>query len=196
MTTTNNELNLTLSGKTGTGTFVGSTSPTLVTPTLGVATATSLNGSGTAGCPVQGTTAGGNATAGYVGEYIVSNIASGSAVSLTTNTYAQITSISLTAGDWDVEAQIVFVTATTTSVRELRGGMNTSSTSIQTNFDSLGVFINPCPVFVPGAVTFAFGCPRGRQSLSSTTPLYLVVRAIFTVSTMTSYGYISARRIR
>jgi hypothetical protein len=43
MTTTNNEVNVTLSGQTGTGTFVGSNSPTFVTPTLGVSSATSIN---------------------------------------------------------------------------------------------------------------------------------------------------------
>lgn len=41
---TQNSVNLTLSGATGSGTFVGATSPTLVTPVLGVATATSING--------------------------------------------------------------------------------------------------------------------------------------------------------
>jgi hypothetical protein len=41
--TTNNAVNTTLSGQTGTGSFVGSTSPTLVTPTLGVSTAKSIN---------------------------------------------------------------------------------------------------------------------------------------------------------
>lgn len=39
---TNNGLNTSLSGQTGTGSFVGSTSPTLATPNIGVATATSL----------------------------------------------------------------------------------------------------------------------------------------------------------
>lgn len=196
MTTTNNGVNVTLSGQTGTGNFVGSTSPTLITPTIGVATATSVNGSGTAGCPVQGTTAGGNATAGYVGEYIVSNIVSGSAVSLTTATNAQITSISLTAGDWDVEAQIVFSTAATTSVTNLSGGMSLSSSSFAAGSDTLGVFINYYSVFVPGTDTFAFGCPRGRQSLSGTTTVYLLALATFTASTLSAYGYISARRVR
>lgn len=37
-----------LTGSTGSGTFVGSTSPTLVTPTLGVASATSINFGGSA----------------------------------------------------------------------------------------------------------------------------------------------------
>lgn len=39
---TRNQIDLALSGSTGTGTFVGSTSPTLVTPVLGTASATSL----------------------------------------------------------------------------------------------------------------------------------------------------------
>ena len=38
-----NDVGVTLSGQTGTGNFVGSNSPTLVTPTLGVASATSIN---------------------------------------------------------------------------------------------------------------------------------------------------------
>jgi hypothetical protein len=41
--TTNNAVNVGLSGSTGSGNFVGATSPTLVTPTIGVATATSVN---------------------------------------------------------------------------------------------------------------------------------------------------------
>lgn len=40
---TNNALNLPLAGSTGTGQFVGDTSPTLVTPNIGVATATTVN---------------------------------------------------------------------------------------------------------------------------------------------------------
>lgn len=40
---TNNSVNTSLAGQTGTGVFVGATSPTLVTPVLGAATATSIN---------------------------------------------------------------------------------------------------------------------------------------------------------
>lgn len=40
---TNDALNNSLSGQTGTGQYVGDTSPTLVTPNIGVATGTSLN---------------------------------------------------------------------------------------------------------------------------------------------------------
>jgi hypothetical protein len=41
--TTNNPLNVILSGQTGSGNFVGANTPTLITPVLGVATATSVN---------------------------------------------------------------------------------------------------------------------------------------------------------
>ncbi len=40
---TNNAVNTTLSGQSGTGSFAGSTSPSFTTPILGVATATSVN---------------------------------------------------------------------------------------------------------------------------------------------------------
>lgn len=40
---TNNAVNTTLSGQSGTGSFAGSTSPSFTTPNLGVATATSVN---------------------------------------------------------------------------------------------------------------------------------------------------------
>lgn len=40
---TNNAVNTTLAGQTGTGQFVGDTSPALITPAIGVATGTSLN---------------------------------------------------------------------------------------------------------------------------------------------------------
>lgn len=45
---TRNQIDLNLSGQTGTGSFVGSNSPTLVTPTLGVSSATSINFGGNA----------------------------------------------------------------------------------------------------------------------------------------------------
>lgn len=51
--TTNNAVNVPLSGNTGTGNFVGSTSPTLVTPTLGAASATSLSVSNAAGITIN-----------------------------------------------------------------------------------------------------------------------------------------------
>jgi predicted nucleic acid-binding protein len=57
-----------------------------------------------------------SAAAGKVGEFITSNIVVGSAVALTTGTAANVTSVSLTAGDWDVCGEVDLSTAATTNV--------------------------------------------------------------------------------
>lgn len=54
---TNNSVDTTLSGQTGTGSFVGSNSPTLITPTLGAAGATSINFGGASLATYSGLTA-------------------------------------------------------------------------------------------------------------------------------------------
>jgi hypothetical protein len=192
--TTNNAVNSPLSGTTGTGNFVGSTSATLVTPTLGAATATSLAFSPTTG-GIIGTTAADSATAGDVGEVISSNIPQGSAVSLTSNTNANVTSISLTAGDWDVYANIYSNPGSNTLTTSFFGQITTTSAT----------FTFPPTITTPtsggnnltGSATEGFFLAVGpaRINVSGTTTVYLVATSIFTVSTQAVYGYlISIRR--
>src|SRR4029077_4886616 len=54
------------------------------------------------GDQLLGTATNDNATAGNVGEYIESVIPAGAAIAITSATNTNLTSISLTAGDWDV----------------------------------------------------------------------------------------------
>jgi hypothetical protein len=54
---------------------------------------------------LPGTATNDSAAAGDVGEYVSSVIATGSATSFTTATAKNITSISPTAGDWDVQGE-------------------------------------------------------------------------------------------
>src|SRR5262249_33840938 len=56
----------------------------------------------TDGGQMQGSRIQDDALAGNVGEYVESTITTGSPVSLMNNTPANVTNISLTAGDWDV----------------------------------------------------------------------------------------------
>jgi len=71
---TNNQINYPLAGQTGTGQFVGSTSPTLITPTLGAASATSLTlpGSSTLSLYLGATTVTPTFTFATVGDLSVS----------------------------------------------------------------------------------------------------------------------------
>ena len=85
---------------TGSGAPVRATSPTITTPTVNQAN-------------LVGTTTNDNAAAGSVGQLIESTISVGSAVSITSTVGKTITSISLTAGDWDVWGNIGFIPAST-----------------------------------------------------------------------------------
>ena len=187
--TTNNSVGVGLSGSTGTGSFVGATSPTLVTPTLGAATATSVAFSPTTG-GIIGTTAADNVTAGDVGEVITSNLPFASAVSLSNNTNKDITSISLSAGDWDVTGNI-FINDSVQTLTAALFWCNTSSItkpdpSLYNGFLATTTVIAQC----------AMQTPLLRVNVSSPTTVYLSTQAAFASGTVTGCGTILARRRR
>src|SRR5215469_14973398 len=80
------------------------------------------------GTPGQlpGTATNDNAAAGNVGEFVISTVARGSAVPLSTGTAANMTSVSLTAGDWDCTALMLFAN-TAATLTNLQAGINTTS---------------------------------------------------------------------
>ncbi|GAC1040835.1 beta strand repeat-containing protein [Rhizobium sp. No.120] len=148
-----------------------------------------IQGKGTGDVRIKGAGTNSNAQTGDVGEY-VSNSTTG--VSLTSATTANITSISLTAGDWDVTGTCTFVPANTTAPTLMQCGASTTSATLgglgQNSF--LGV------TFPTNGQSQGFVAPRQRISVASTTTVYLVGQSSFTVSTMTANGFISARRVR
>lgn len=174
---------------TGSGGIVLATSPTLVTPTLGAATATSLAFSPTTG-GIVGTTTNDNAGAGKVGEFISSNVVA-TTVSLTDNTAANVTSISLTAGDWDVYGNVFIIIAGVCT----QFGAWISSTSAT---EPAAQFENRMSAnFATGfAANIGQQAPFTRMSLSGTTTVYLSTLTRFSTSTVTAGGGIYARRVR
>ena len=190
--TTNNAVNNGLSGATGSGLFVGQTSPTLITPTLGVATGTSLAFSPTTG-GIIGTTTNNNAGAGFVGEFVSSVIASGSPVNLPNAAPTNVTSISLTAGDWDVFGNVSITPAGGSVVTNFVVWI--SSTSATLPDPSLYNFINLNAAAGSGGL--GLSAPSLRFSLSTTTTIYLSAdQASSAPSTATASGGIYARRRR
>ena len=161
-----------LTDETGTGGAVFATSPTITTPNI------------------VGTVAVGDAAAGSVGEFI-SNAGGGTA--LTSTTSANTCSISLTAGDWDVDFFVLFSGAGGTTTTQLTAGISGSSAVLPS--------ANP-PQYAQwrtGGIldlyhTFKIG--PFRVNVSSTTTLYGVANATFTASTYQATGTITARRIR
>jgi hypothetical protein len=168
---------------------LGQNSALIIADTTGA-----LSRSGNGGIPIQGTNTNDSAAAGNVGEYIESVIPGGSSVAMTNNVAVNITSISLTAGDWDVNAVGVFVPAATTSQTYVATSISLVSATLDaTN----GRFVQqPTAAFVANSAATNQSLSPVRFSLSATTTVYMIMQAGFTVSTASGYGIIRARRIR
>jgi len=167
---------------------IGGTTPAAGKFTTLQATST-ITPSTTAG--IVGTTAADNAQAGSVGEYI-SN--SASSVSLTSTVAINITSVSLTAGDWQCIGNIDYRPAGSTTATNYQGWMSTTSASAPSLPSSSG--------FLLSGVTFSAGSfiqqsvGSQRFNVSSTTTIYLSSDQVFSVSTNVADGFIGCRRER
>lgn len=140
---------------------------------------------------VVGTTGADNASAGSWGEYTSANA---SGVSLSTGVVSNITSLSLTAGDWDVTGQVAWLAAATTVLTQVAVGINTTSATLPTTVSGFGTSILTGSL---GTNTIpAQSVMPTRINVSTTTTVYLVASANFTTSTCTANGFIRARRVR
>lgn len=158
-----------------------------------IGTATTVTGS-VQSSQIQGTTAGGNAPAGFLGEFISANSAGVSPV--TTGVFVTLASISLTPGDWDVEGTTSLSPPTTGTAYTGAISLNATSTDSIANG---GVNV------VQGAITTTTGLqyisPTGKRriNVSTTTTVNLIGQVTFTVlgaAQWTSNSFIGARRVR
>lgn len=148
-----------------------------------------------AGISLSGTNTNDNAAAGYVGEVQQSIVASGSALALTNNVPLNITSISLTAGDWDVSGVVSYITGNTSVTTYFISSISTTSATLDTNNWYLFSF-NGSYTAAGTNTTHLAPVSVLRASLSGTTTYYLVAQAGFTVAGVSAFGRIYARRMR
>lgn len=138
-----------------------------------------------------GTATNDNATAGNIGETLTSFLAAGSAASLTTATPANVLSISLTAGDWDVGGNLNLSLAGATAT-QFSAGIGTTSATIPS--DGSEVYDGHPTTTLTSKTTLT---PSSRRiSLSATTTVYLVGSATFSAGTVGAFGGVWARRRR
>ena len=148
----------------------------------------------TAGTLIRGTTTNDSAATGFVGEYVEST-SSANGNFPTTATWGDMTSISLTAGDWDVSA----------SFNTLRNGATVTDNSIGISTTSgnstSGMVVGNN--WLTGAHSVAGEYDANLQihnyriSIAATTTVYLKMSAVYTVATYQYDGYrLSARRVR
>lgn len=140
----------------------------------------------------RGTATNDSAVARCVGEIISASAAVDSVGSWTTNTPKNVTSISLTAGDWDVYGQIAW--AGTTVGTYLIASISPTSGTLAGDEATQGYTAEP---FLSQANSrFVEMVGPYRATLAGTTTIYLVGQQGFTVGTPAVGGAIRARRMR
>lgn len=147
-------------------------------------TSTTFTPNSTAG--IVGTTTNDSANAGSFGEFIETTIVQASAVTYSggSGSGQNVMSLSLTAGDWDVEGLM----ATT-------GGPATNG---EAGFNSVsGTLPASHYVMIDSSVSANGGFPlsRRRFSLSTTTTIYMVM-GFYIPNGVAAFGFMNARRVR
>ncbi len=128
--------------------------------------------------------------AGFIGEEIRSAVAVGSAVALTTTVNANITSISLTAGIWDVSAIGGFSGTPTVNLAFAASISQVSATGGTDGDNAVKSSVGP----IAGS-NQCIVVPSYRIRVNGTTPVYLVLLAVFDFGACSGYGRISAVRV-
>jgi|SRR6185503_2741091 len=136
-----------------------------------------------------------SASAGNVGEYLSTIVLSGAAVAMTTTVSADVASLALTAGDWDVWAELWTSANGATTTTLIQAAINTVSATLPTvPADGTANEIHH-PVNSAGAIEVISISPC-RVSLAAPATIYFVANITFAVNTMATYGKICARRRR
>lgn len=143
---------------------------------------------------IVGTLTNDAADVGFVGEFIESTVLIGASVALTTATPADITSIALTPGDWDVCGTVWTNPNVATTTSSTACWTSSVSATIPTAPHEGGFCLYQFATVAGAAV----GVPAGerRYSLAVNTTVYLSISVAFAVNTNAAYGYIRARRAR
>lgn len=137
-----------------------------------------------------GTATNDNASAGNLGEYISSTVASASAVALSNNVAKDVTSIVLTAGDWDVWGNVISVNGGT--ITGFFAALSLTSNTLPTAPNN-GGYTNIAGISTTSNIAAYAG--QMRVSVAANTTVYLETLAGFSGS-VSAYGTIAARRMR
>jgi hypothetical protein len=142
--------------------------------------------------PLQGVTDGSNAPAGQIGEVISSNVTTG--VPLTSNVTANVTSVTLTPGDWDISGEVWFSVGTGAPTN-MQASLNTVSGTLAT-VSNIGTTTAKWLAAVLASTMPTLELRTARASLTVNTTYYLLAYLIFPSGTCTATGNIIARRAR
>lgn len=141
-----------------------------------------------------GTTTNDSAAAGIVGEYKESIISVATNFPGASGAYGDMTSLSLTAGDWDVSLAVYLVQNGATITPSVRAGISATSGNSATGLVPGSNAFNTLP---PTAASESFVVvPNYRVSLSGTTTYYAKLVGTYSVANPQFLCRFSARRVR
>lgn len=138
---------------------------------------------------IKGTTLADNAQAGSVGESPTPTNLTG--VALTSGLAANVSSISLTAGDWDISGTVTYTPTGATQTSAIVGISTTSATFLGTNTGSFNSATG-----ISTTQGSSWSTPTYRLNVSTTTSVFLIGYCGYTAGTVAGAGFLHVRRVR
>lgn len=139
-------------------------------------------------------TTGSNWAATIYGDYLTATVATGSAVSITTNTAVDIVTLSLSQGDWTCLGTVSRNVGATTSFTKMSASIGATTNTLVAQ----GTSASSYDATAANVAATGFDTKVGphRFVLTSTTTMRLVAQDTFTVSTDAGFGELACRRNR
>jgi hypothetical protein len=145
---------------------------------------------------LKGATDGSDALAGNVGEFLAASNTAG--VSLTSAVTANVVTLNLTPGDWQVSGIVVF-TPNTTGPNAIIGGINTVSATLPTDVQVLAGACTLSQIWSASMTSNKqqiLPLAMCRINVAAATPVYLMAQSSFGGGSVVATGRIIARRMR
>jgi hypothetical protein len=140
----------------------------------------------------RGVTDGSDAGSGKIGEYEES-LQSSNVNASASDQYFNVTSISLTAGDWDIIGQVDFIEATATLSGANAAALSVHSGNTTTDHVNADNVRNVGDFSTAGSASTSISL---RKNITGTTTIYLKALINYSAGTPAARGSIKARRIR
>jgi hypothetical protein len=141
---------------------------------------------------IVGTTAANNAAAGSVGEFVTAQQTGN--IAMTSGTPINLTSINLTAGDWDVWG--LFASGFSVGGFVAEAALSLVAGTLPPSAGTFGFFYPLLSLTVANISAYSLPIPISRLSIAAPTTVYLVAQTAFGSGTSSGNGYIAARRVR
>jgi hypothetical protein len=145
---------------------------------------------------LKGATDGSDALAGNVGEFLAASNTAG--VPLTSAVTANVVTLNLTPGDWQVSGVVVF-TPNTTGPNAIIGGINTVSATLPTDVQVLAGACTLSQIWSSSMTSNKqqiLPLAMCRINVAAATPVYLMAQSSFGGGSVVATGRIIARRMR